>query len=167
MRLGNLAKMFSLEDLGSDLFTGFAAGIVAALFTSAVRVWFHGYILPRSVIWYLVLGITTYTLVALLLNMFWKAWSRRIIPSWLMIGFIGSLVFVLARLTPGVIGGWYDPLRLEPTFAEYISTEISAAKDLLLLYWALTIPSAGFASLSVSIVKSLRRRRFDRPASCF
>ncbi len=75
-----------------------------------------------------------------------------------MIGLLGSTVFVLTRLTPGLIGGWYDPLRLESTFGEYISTEISAAKSVVLFLSAITIPIAGLVYYGVSTAKALKRR---------
>lgn len=165
MRLSTLVTKFSTEQLLGDLGSASAAGLIAALFTVAGRIWFHQYILLRSVIWYLFIALITYLVVALCLSVIWKGLLRRVVPTWLMIGLLGSIAFVGARLTPGVIAGWYDPLRLEPSLAEYLWIEFSAAKDLLLMYWILTIPAAGLAYYGVSIARMFKRRTLDSEAT--
>lgn len=157
----NLAQSLHEDNLLAESTAALAAGLSAAALTLAFKLLYQP--VPIGTYFrFILLGLVSYLLVALLLHKFWKGLLGRVIPKWLLIAILGSVVFVVLRLTPGVIGGWYDPLRLEHSFEEYITTEINAAASVVLFLCAIAIPTAGLVYYSFSIVRLLKRREPDQ-----
>lgn len=155
MRSINITKELPRDALPADMAAAFAAALAAALEGFLIKLLDKQYIPLPMYIEYVLLALASYLAVALLLHRFWAGLLRRVLPSWILTAFFGSILFVFIRLTPGIIGGWYDPLRLQSSLFDYISTEISAAKSVVVLLSFITIPIAGLAYLLTYFV--LRR----------
>jgi hypothetical protein len=125
----------SLVDLGGAI----AAGVCAGAATALGNALYHELNLVTYARW-IFLAIAAYFTVASLLQRFWPNQLKRIVPVWLLTAFLGSILFVACNLIPEVIKGWYDPYKLERSLAEYISTELGAAKSVIMLLSLITIP---------------------------
>lgn len=150
------AKTSLLVDLGVAL----AVSITAALLTSLISMLNftprHTSFLIHAKL--MLLAVFAYSAVALLLHRFWEGLLRRMVPNWILIAVFGSVVFVCADLIPGVISGWYDPLRMEPSLSKYIATEISAARSVVMFLSLVTLPVAGIVHYFDFIAGLVKRR---------
>lgn len=146
-------KRFADESVRIDFVAAAAAGLTASLVTLAFDLFsrrFHPY---YDYVWYPVLGVLAYSLAAFLLLRVWRGWAGRPILIWLPISILGSMLFVMVTLAPGVIGGWYDPLRLEPSFRIYALRELRVAISVVIGLSALTGPIAGLVFLCFFLIR--------------
>jgi len=102
-------------------------------------------------------ALAAYTAVALFIYAVWTGALRRMIPSWLLICVWGSILYTVIDLTPGVINGWNDPHRMEPSLIEYLSTELSSARSVMFVLTVLTLPATAVMYYVVDIRDALRR----------
>ena len=143
----------------AELAAAFAAGIVAALQTLLSKHLYHGHIPMPFYLNNILFALLSYLAVALLLHRFWTG-PKRVVPNWILIGFLGSVLFVLIRLAPGVIGGWYDPLRSESSLLSYLLNEIDAATSVVIVLSAITLPVTALAYyLSRRVMRTRVRTR--------
>lgn len=161
MNLTRFVRNSFNETLRIELATALSAGAAAAVVTLFVRLFFrlqHNQVPIASHIRYFLLGFAAYALAASILYQFWTGWLGRIIPRWLLMPVLGSFIFVVLQLTPGIIGGWLDKLESH-SLGDYISTEISAASSVFILLTIVTVPVAAAVYYSFSIAKALRLRK--------
>lgn len=159
MKLISAVKKLRGDTLLLDLLTALAAGLAAALLTSLINFQNQQRVNILAYFRFILLAVAAYSAIALLLRRVWTGLLKRIVPNWVLIAVLGSMLFVCVRLTPGIIKGWSDPLRMESTFLSYISTEIDAARSLIIILSFVTLPIAGaiyYSSKWVSQVKSER-----------
>jgi hypothetical protein len=138
-----------------DLAGAIAAGVCAGAVTSLVNVLYHELNLMAYARW-ISLATAAYFAVASLSQRFWPNQLKRIVPVWLLTAFFGSMLFVAGNLIPGAIKGWHDPYRLEPSLAEYISTELDAARSVIILLSLITIPVTGAFHHAEDIIKGIK-----------
>jgi hypothetical protein len=143
MKLINAVKASLRDNLLLDLMAALAASLIAALLTSLVNFQNQHSINIIAYTRFILLAVAAYSAIAIFLHQFWTGWLRRIVPNWVLIAFFGSLLFVCVRLAPGIIKGWYNPLRSESSFLNYISTEIDAARSVVIVLSFVTLPVAG------------------------
>jgi hypothetical protein len=143
MKYINALKKFSKDNLFIDLAAAFAASLCASSFTSLIRFQNRGQFNFLAYARFILLAAGAYLTIALILHWVWTGRFRRLLPSWILIAVFGSLLFVCLRLTPGIIKGWNDPYRSETSFLEYISTEIDAARSVIIVLSLITLPVTG------------------------
>jgi hypothetical protein len=157
VKLTRFVKDSFNETLRIELATALSAGAAAALVTLFTRMLNHE-VAITSYIRYFLLGFAAYALAASILYQFWTGRLGRMIPRWLIMAVLGSLIFVVVQLTPGVVGGWFNPWESQ-SLPEYISTEISAASSVFILLTVVTVPVAAAVYYSFSAAKALRLRK--------
>ena len=138
-------KESSRSTFKAELAAAVVAALSAALLTSLVNLSNQHRVNPLTYLRLTLLATAAYLVAASLLHFFWPTSFRRVIPNWILISPLGSLIFVIVQLTPGVIRGGLDPLRLEPTWSEYLLNEMDAAKSVVLVLSAITLPVTGLA----------------------
>jgi hypothetical protein len=158
MKSINALKKFSEDNLRTDLATGFAASLMAALFTSLVNLLSQNHLNPLAYIRFILLAVASYLAIALFLHRFWTGRLRHLVPNWILIAVFGSILFTYVRLTPGIIQGWYDPLRTESSLIDYLLTEIMAARSVLVVLSLITLPVAWSTNY---ILKNFLARSID------
>lgn len=158
MKTKNTANESPRNALLADLAAAFAAGLTGALMTLLVRFLDQQPVPVATYVKYAVLGVASYSAVALVLHRFWTGTLRRVAPAWLLTAFFGSILFVLIRLTPAVIKGWHDPLNLQPSLLDYAATEISAARSVVVFLSFVTIPVSGVVYFVTYFVMNYRAK---------
>ena len=122
-----------------DLAGAIAAGIGAGAVTSVIDAVYQE-LNPMAYANCIILAIATYLTVASLAQRFWPNSLERIAPVWVLTGFFGSVLFVVASLMPSIITGWHDSFRLDRSLTEYISTEFGAASSAIIVLSFVTLP---------------------------
>jgi hypothetical protein len=150
------------ETLRIELATALSAGAAAAIVTIFFRL-LHQEVPLASSITYFLLGFAAYALAASILYQFWTGQAGRIVPRWLLTAVLGSLIFVIFRLTPGIIGGWLDPAESQ-SLGEYLANEVSAASSVFILLTVVTVPVAAAVYYSHLLASVLRVRRQEGTA---
>lgn len=145
------------RQLMTDLVCACAAGLCAGTYSFLI------YLLkPRefnitAYLRYTLTALIAYLAVALILHRFWKEGLRRLLPSWILISVFGSIFFAVLRLLPAVIGGWSGPTVTAPYLAEYMTTEVSAARSVVILLSLLTLPITALIYYGGSIRRAVKR----------
>jgi hypothetical protein len=142
MKSINALKKFSEGNLLADLAAASAASLTAALFTSLVNLLSQRNLKLVAHIRFILLAAASYLAIALFLHRFWAGRLRHLIPNWILIAVFGSILFTFVRLTPGIIKGWYDPLKMESSLIDYLLAEIIAARSVIIILSLLTLPVA-------------------------
>lgn len=133
-------------------------GFMAAFQAVVSKHLHHGVVPLQFYMTTIALALLSFFIIALPLRKFWNGTKCRVIVGWVLVAFLGSVLFVLARLGPGIVGGWFDPLRLEPSLFGYIAEEASAAASVILMLCLLTLPIiASTYSLAYFLLKRDRR----------
>src|SRR6266705_3342639 len=103
-------------NVGCGIFAGLFAGLLVAMINEFA---FDPSKVRRVVQFQSVLmGLVAYTLTAIALYYVWPSFLRRLIPTWLAMSFLGSLIFVLLKLGSGTVAAWRDPGTME-TFRDF------------------------------------------------
>ena len=123
----------------SDLTGAIAAGLCAGAVRSLIHALHHELTLWAYARW-TILAIAAYFVVATLWQRFWRGLVEPIVPTWVLTGLVGSMIFVAVILTSGVIKGWYDPSRVDSSLMGYILTEVKAAGSVFILLSLITLP---------------------------
>ena len=152
----------SRDTFRPELAAALAAALSAALLTSVVNLLNQHRVNPLAYLRFVFLATAAYSITACLIHLYWPTSCRRLAPNWIPISIIGSLLFVIVRLTPGVIKGWYDPLRSEESLWPYILNEIDAAKSVVIVLSAITLALAALAYYVSRMLSNARRRHFQR-----
>ena len=155
MKVISTIEKLSMNRSRVDLRGAIAAGICAGAATALGNALYHELNLMAYARW-IFLAVAAYFTVASLSQRFWPNQLKRIVPVWLLTAFCGSILFVTGNLIPGVIKGWYDPYRLERSLAEYISTELDAAKSVIILLSLITIPITATFHHAGHIIRSVK-----------
>lgn len=150
MRNSHVVTKLSKDTLIADLASAIAASLCPTLFTSFISFQNQNKADFFAYARYFFLAITAYSVVALLLGWLWTKRLRRIIPSWIIIAFLGSILFVLVRLLPSVIKGWNDPYNMESSLLKYLLTELDSARSVVIVLSILTLPISGIIHYNVS-----------------
>jgi hypothetical protein len=161
MRSTNVMNKSPRSDLLAALAAAFASGLAAALLTLLVKLLDGQYVPIHTYVKYVLLAVASYSAVALLLHRLWPEKLRGLAPTWISTAFFGSILFVLIRLTPGIIGDWYDPVKLQSSLLNYILTEISAAKSVIVFLSLATIPISGVLYFVTYSVMNYRAKRIS------
>ncbi len=156
MTTGDVVTKARGKPLQVDLACALAAGLTAGLLTSLINVLGeHRASLGRHVSFALT-AITVYMAVALALHKVWTGTLRRIVPTWALIAVVGSVLYVVIDLTPGVIKGWYDPYRMEASLIKYLSTELSAARSVMVVLTVITLPVTATLYYAGEIISAVK-----------
>jgi hypothetical protein len=142
----------------AELAAALIAAFSAALLTSLVNFFNQHQVNPLAYMRFMFLAAASYLLAAALLHVSWPTLFRRAVPNWIPISLIGSLLFVMVRLTPGIIRGWHDPLRLESSLSSYLLNEIDAAKSVVIVLIVMTLPLTALAYYLTRRVVARRAR---------
>ena len=155
MRVISTIEKLSENRSRADLAGAMAAGVCAGAVTSLVDALYHEENLMAYAGW-IFFAIAAYFTVASLTQRFWPSQLKRIVPVWLLTALFGSIIFVASNLIPGAIKGWHDPYRLERSLAEYISTELDAARSVIILLSVITIPVTGAFHHAKDIITGIK-----------
>jgi hypothetical protein len=147
MKPAEHSKALPKGSLTAELAAAFAAGLAAAFLTILVKLLDRQVVALATYGMYTLTAVASYSATALLLHQLWTGLPARIAPRWVLTAFLGSTLFILIRLTPGMVGGWYDPLRLQPSLLDYIATEVTAARSLVVVLSLMTLPITGLVYL--------------------
>jgi hypothetical protein len=154
MSLANTVERLYRDTLLPDLLAGLAAGLFVSffdvLFAFKSRT---GFAAAR----FTVLAVLSYLAVAALLNGMWRGKLRRMIPNCILIAFAGSLLLVCVEITPGIIGGWYDPRRVDVSLLDYLAHELQAARSVVVLFSLVALPVSAITYYAGTIVEAARR----------
>ena len=138
-----------------DLVGAIAAGVCAGAVRSLINALYHELNLIAYARW-IVLAIAAYLIVASLSQRFWRDSLKRRIPVWILTALFGSILFVTANLMPGIIKGWHDPYRLEHSLWEYISTELAAARSVVIVLSFITLPVTAAFHYAGHIIRAIK-----------
>lgn len=159
-------KLFSVikkpaKNLCADLVVALATSLTAALLIALFSILSftprHTSLLTHMR--FMLLAVIAYSVTALVLHRLWAGSLRRMVPNWILIAVFGSVLLVCFDLTPAIIDGWYDPLRIESSLPDYIATEISAARSVVIALSLATLPIAAIVNYFDFIVNLVKRRR--------
>lgn len=153
MKLANAIERFSENRLQVNLFSAAAAGLCAGMFSSL----FHALdypVNPSLYARYLIVAGFAYLTVAFLLPLVGKS-LLRVVPSWFMIAFVGSALFIVLDLAPAVIRGWAY-FKIEQSFVKYFSNELYAAGVVIVFFILITMPITALIYYAADIVKAAR-----------
>lgn len=155
MKILNLVEKFSANCWRVDLTSAVAAGLCAGAVTSLINALYHPVNL-RAYARVTILAIAAYLIIASLWQAIWGDLLKRMLPSWIVIAFYGSVLFVTVRLLPGVIKGWTDPHRVDQSLIEFISTEMAAARSVIAGLAFITLPITALFHYSGHIARAVR-----------
>ncbi|HEX8131423.1 MAG TPA: hypothetical protein VF527_20150 [Pyrinomonadaceae bacterium] len=140
--------------MSTDLLTGLAAGLWVSLFSNLFALKSRtGFAMAR----FTLLAVLSYVAVAALLNCVWRSNLRRMVPNFILIAVAGSLLLVCIKLVPGVIGGWYDPYRLESSLYDYLAHELQAARSVVIVFSLVALPVSAITYYAGSMFEAARR----------
>jgi hypothetical protein len=157
--------MISREPYAQSAPKGLARDLVCALAASlcaGASLYFIYLLKPRefdilSCIKFMSMTMVAYFTVTFILHKFWVGALRRMLPSWILIAVFGSTTFVMIRLLPAIVNGWSGPTVTEPSLAGYITTEISAARSVIILLSIITLPITALVYYADSIIRGAKR----------
>lgn len=155
MRLINAIERFSENRIRVDLWSAIAAGLCAGICTSLEDALDHS-VNPSLYAKALILSTAAYLTVAWLLHLSLFQSVRRVVPSWLIIAFLGSALFVVMDLAPAVIKGWTRPHRIEQSLVKYLSNELYAAGVVIVFFTLITMPITALVYYAADIVRAAR-----------
>ena len=157
MKAHKAVDNFKLSWWARDMACGLAAGLCAGACASLI------YLLkPREFdllthIKFMLVAVSSYSLVALIFHKIWAGRLRRMLPNWIPISVFGSVVFIVIALLPAFIRGWTGPTVRAASLSAYIAAEAAVARNVIVLLSALTLPLTGLIYYSDSILTALRR----------
>lgn len=150
-------EKFVVRRLTIDLVCAFAASLCAGTFTFLIHLLKPREFNTLTYIQFMLMASVAYFAVALILHKFWKEGLRRMLPTWILISVFGSILFVIIRLLPAVIGGWSGPTVTEPSLTKYIATEVGAARNVMIFLSLITLPITALIYYAALILKAVKR----------
>jgi uncharacterized membrane protein len=150
----NTVERLYRHTLQPDLLAGLVAGLCVSLFDVLFAFKSRtGFVVAR----FTLLSVLSYLAVAALLNGMWRGKLRRMVPNCILIAVAGSLLLVCMEMTPGIIGGWYDPRRVEVSLLDYLAHELQAARSVVVVLSFIALPVSAITYYAGSIVEAARR----------
>ncbi|HEV2705410.1 MAG TPA: hypothetical protein VGV59_05770 [Pyrinomonadaceae bacterium] len=143
MKFSKTTARSSRGDLLLQLAQSFGAAVAVTLFKVSVNFQNQHRVNLLTNLEFMLIAVTSYPAVAILLHRFWSQRLRSIIPNWMMIAVLGSILFVCSDMTPGIIKGWYDPLRTESSLFDYLAVEFNAAGSVVIALSLITLLVTG------------------------
>lgn len=131
--------------VGEFIAASTAAGVVSVQ-TIVSKQLHHGYVPPSFYLITMVTAVLSFIPVALLLRRSRTGGPHRLLPNTLVTTFVGCALFVLLRLLPAIVAGFYNPLfRANTTLTEYLVRELPFMATAIVALILITLPFVGVA----------------------
>lgn len=113
---------------------------------------------PYRFLKYTLITFSSYTCVALFLHKFWTGTLNRILPLWILISVLGSLLNEIAGSVEWLPQALNDPYlrRMYPSFSEALWNELEMIRSVFLVHSFITLPVTGTIYYSGAIVRAVR-----------
>ena len=141
-----------VDRLGA-LASGFCVGALSYLVSTASDDKVNGYHYAKLFLF----AVLSYLIVSWLLERCWTGSLKRVIPRWILIAILGSLLHEALVTASTVANAWTHPQTVWPSWNEFISSEIADTKLFVVFFSILTLPVMATFHYAGSIVKAVRR----------
>ena len=155
--LGKQIERFSQRRLYVALTCAFAASLCVSYLDYVVSTASDPFD-PYHFLKYTLITLSSYICVALLLHRFWTGTLNRILPLWILISVLGSLVREVVGSIEWLPQALNDPYlsRMHISFSEALWNELEMMRSVFLLHSFITLPITGFLYYSGAIVRAIR-----------
>ncbi len=113
---------------------------------------------PYRFLKYTLIAFSSYTGIALFLHRFWTGTLNRILPLWILISILGSLLNEAIGSIEWLPQALNDPYlrRMYPSFSEALWNELEMIRSVFLVHSFITLPVTGIIYYSGAIVRAIR-----------
>lgn len=102
-------------------------------------------------------AVLSYPAAALLLERYWTGSLKRIIPRWILIAILGSLLREALFTASIVMSAWAHPQTVSLSWSDFISSEIADTKLFVVFFSILTLPVMAAFHYTGSIVRVVKQ----------
>lgn len=155
--LGKQVERFSRRSLYVALTCASAAAVCVSLLFYVVSTASDPFD-PYDFIKHTLIALSSYTCAALLLNRFWTGTPNRILPLWILISVVGSLLNEVAGSIEWLHRVSDDPhlRRMYPSFGEALRYKLEVGRGVFLVHSCITLPVTGIVYYSGAMVRAIR-----------
>lgn len=155
--IGKQIERFSVHRLYVNLACAFAAALCASLLFYVVSTASDPFD-PYRFFKYSLIAFSSYTAVALFLHRFWTGPLNRILPLWILIVVVGSLLNEIVGSIEWLPRAMSNPQfrAIYPTFNDFIWDEIGMIRSVFLAHSLIALPVTGIIYYAGTIVRALR-----------
>lgn len=106
------------------------------------------------------IAVVCYLLSTWITERFWKGRLARLLPGWVPIVILGSLLYECLTLIPSMYKFWNDPLTqtMQPDLTDFVSRQLSILRTALVVDWIVTLPAVLVIYYANTIIRLIKYR---------
>lgn len=156
-RIADLIEAFYRNGLLVDLAEATASGLCVSVILSLLKSDSMEGIRLNTLIETTFFTLSCFFAAALFLHYLWRGQLRRMVPSWILIPMLGTMLSSSSIIVPAIITGWSYPYKSENTLLEYALRWWKDVGFFLSLIFIITTPITAVIHHLGYLLKWMRR----------